>query len=252
MSVNPSNPTRRAAIGTAALGALAYRRLLGANDRVQVGFIGYGLIGAQHVFDFKNQKDADLAAMCDVYQPRLEQGVAACGGRRQTVFRLPPHARQQGPAGGGGVHARSLARHDDDDGVRGRQGRLRRKAADRFRQRGPLDDFGRAAPQSRGSGGHTATLRPALSARAPTAAGGLHRQDHEHPRGVLPEYPAGLRLAGRRHGAARVRLRYVARSRAGAALQSAARHLSFPLVLGLLGRPDDEPRARTRSTSCTG
>jgi predicted dehydrogenase len=80
MSVNSSNPTRRAALGTAALGALAYRRLLGANDRVQVGFIGYGLIGAQHVFDFKNQKDADLAAMCDVYQPRLEQGVAACGG----------------------------------------------------------------------------------------------------------------------------------------------------------------------------
>ena len=80
MSVKPSNPTRRAAFGTAALGALAYRRLLGANDRVQVGFIGYGLIGAQHVFDFKNQKDADLAAMCDVYQPRLEQGVAACGG----------------------------------------------------------------------------------------------------------------------------------------------------------------------------
>ena len=40
---------------------------------------GFGLIGGQHVYDFKNQKDADLAAMCDVYQPRLEQGVAACG-----------------------------------------------------------------------------------------------------------------------------------------------------------------------------
>ena len=53
---------------------------MGANDRVQVGFIGYGLIGGQHVHDFKNQADADLAAMSDVYQPRLEQGVAACGG----------------------------------------------------------------------------------------------------------------------------------------------------------------------------
>jgi len=47
--VNPSHPTRRAALGAAALGALSYRRILGANDRVQVGFIGYGLIGAQHV-----------------------------------------------------------------------------------------------------------------------------------------------------------------------------------------------------------
>ena len=54
---------------------------MGANDRVQVGFIGYGLIGAQHVFDFGNQRDVDRAAMCDVYQPRLEQGVQACGGK---------------------------------------------------------------------------------------------------------------------------------------------------------------------------
>jgi predicted dehydrogenase len=56
-------------------------RALGANDRIQVGFIGYGLIGAQHVRDFKSQNDVDLAALCDVYQPRLEQGLAACGPR---------------------------------------------------------------------------------------------------------------------------------------------------------------------------
>ena len=35
-----------------------------ANDRIQVGFTGYGLIGRQHVHDFKDQKDEDLAAMC--------------------------------------------------------------------------------------------------------------------------------------------------------------------------------------------
>jgi len=71
--------TRRAALAT--LTAASYSRVLGANDRVQVGFIGFGLIGGQHVHDFKNQKDVDLAALSDVYQPRLEQGVAACGGR---------------------------------------------------------------------------------------------------------------------------------------------------------------------------
>lgn len=65
----------------AAATAASYSRILGANDRVQVGFIGYGLIGAQHVYDFKNQKDVDLAAMSDVYQPRLEQGVTALGER---------------------------------------------------------------------------------------------------------------------------------------------------------------------------
>ena len=68
----------------AGLTAASYSRILGANDRVQVGFIGFGLIGAQHVHDFRNQTDCDLAAMCDVYQPRLEQGVAACGSQPKS------------------------------------------------------------------------------------------------------------------------------------------------------------------------
>lgn len=59
----------------------SYSQIAGANDRIQVGFIGFGLIGAQHVFDFGRQPDADLAALSDCYQPRLEQGVAACGAR---------------------------------------------------------------------------------------------------------------------------------------------------------------------------
>jgi predicted dehydrogenase len=71
----PTNFTRRGLIAT----ALSYSRILGANERVQLGFIGYGLIGAQHVHDFKNQSDVDIAAMSEVYQPRMEQGVAAAG-----------------------------------------------------------------------------------------------------------------------------------------------------------------------------
>ena len=71
--------TRRSFLG--AMTAAAGRRVLGANDRVQVGFIGYGLIGAQHVYDFKSQHDVDLAALCDVYEPRLQEGLAACGPR---------------------------------------------------------------------------------------------------------------------------------------------------------------------------
>ena len=76
-SIARSTITRRGAIG--ALTAASYSRLLGANERVQVGFIGYGLIGVQHVHDFKNQKDVDCAALAEVYQPRLEAGVAATG-----------------------------------------------------------------------------------------------------------------------------------------------------------------------------
>jgi predicted dehydrogenase len=73
-------PTRRDFL-ISATAALASTRILGANDRVGVGFIGYGLIGRQHVHDFKRQPDVDLVALSDVYQPRLEQGLADCGPR---------------------------------------------------------------------------------------------------------------------------------------------------------------------------
>jgi len=80
---------RKFAQSLTALSAASYSRLLGANDRVGVGFIGYGLIGAQHVYDFKNQKDADMVAMCETYRPRMEQGVHELGGRAKpyTDFR---------------------------------------------------------------------------------------------------------------------------------------------------------------------
>ena len=61
--------------------AASYARILGANDRIGVGFIGYGLIGAQHVYDFKDQPDTDLVAVSEVYEPRLEAGKHACGAR---------------------------------------------------------------------------------------------------------------------------------------------------------------------------
>ncbi|MCX6598943.1 MAG: Gfo/Idh/MocA family oxidoreductase [Acidobacteria bacterium] len=72
-----SHTSRRYFLG--ALTAAGATRVWGANDRVQVGFIGYGLIGAQHVFDFKNQRDVDCAAMSDAYQPRMEEGARVCG-----------------------------------------------------------------------------------------------------------------------------------------------------------------------------
>jgi len=41
--------SRRVFLG--AVTAASYKRLLGANDRIQIGFIGYGLIGRQHPDD---------------------------------------------------------------------------------------------------------------------------------------------------------------------------------------------------------
>ena len=65
------------AVGASALTAASYKRVLGANDRVGIGFIGFGLIGKQHIYNFKTSfKDVDRVAMCDVYKPRLEEGLA--------------------------------------------------------------------------------------------------------------------------------------------------------------------------------
>ncbi len=71
--------TRRAFLGASALTAASYSRILGANGRIGVGFIGFGLIGKQHVADFKKFNDVDLVGMCDVYKPRLDEGLQFLG-----------------------------------------------------------------------------------------------------------------------------------------------------------------------------
>lgn len=70
---------RRSFIKAASAGALsaaAYRNILGANDRVRTGFIGIGLIGKRHLLDFLAQPEVDVTAICEVYEPRLREGLA--------------------------------------------------------------------------------------------------------------------------------------------------------------------------------
>ena len=71
--------SRRAFLGAAALTAASYQRIVGANDRIGVGFIGFGLIGKQHVADFKKFNDVDIVGLCDVYKPRVEEGLQYIG-----------------------------------------------------------------------------------------------------------------------------------------------------------------------------
>jgi predicted dehydrogenase len=67
--------------GAGLLSAAAYKNVLGANERVRVGFIGVGLIGKRHLLDFLAQDDASAAAICEVYEPRLREGIAAAEAR---------------------------------------------------------------------------------------------------------------------------------------------------------------------------
>src|SRR5262245_66293675 len=70
--------------GALALTAAGYDRVLGAAERVGVGFIGYGLIGKRHVLDFKEQPDADLIAVAEVHKGRLQEAKELIGARCQT------------------------------------------------------------------------------------------------------------------------------------------------------------------------
>src|ERR1700674_4322362 len=71
----------KAMAGLGALGVAAPRRVQGANDRVRVAFIGIGLIGKRHLLDFMAEPDVEVAAICDVYEPRLNEGVSLSGGK---------------------------------------------------------------------------------------------------------------------------------------------------------------------------
>ena len=79
-------PSRRqfikASIGSAALTAVSYNRVLGANEQVGVGFIGFGLIGKRHVLDFSEQTDVRTVALCDAHRGRVAEGCQLAGGCR--------------------------------------------------------------------------------------------------------------------------------------------------------------------------
>jgi predicted dehydrogenase len=77
------NFTKAAAL--AAGTALGRRRILGANDRINVGLIGSGDRGQQVWKTFLKQPDFEPVAVCDVYQASREAGVAAAGGRPKAV-----------------------------------------------------------------------------------------------------------------------------------------------------------------------
>jgi len=78
----PTPLDRRSFVQTGAvsmLSAAAYTRVLGANERVGVGFIGYGLIGKRHVLDFQEQPDVNPVAVAEAHRGRREEAVALLG-----------------------------------------------------------------------------------------------------------------------------------------------------------------------------
>lgn len=65
---------RRAALaGTAtALSAKSYSEVSGANERVRVGIIGFGLVGRIHARSFHGLKESKVVGVSDCYRPRMD------------------------------------------------------------------------------------------------------------------------------------------------------------------------------------
>jgi predicted dehydrogenase len=84
----------------ASLCAASYRRILGANDRIGLGMIGFGLIGKRHLLDFKDQADAGIVGIAEVHSGRRDEAVALAGG-----------------SAGGFADFRALLDHRDVDAV---------------------------------------------------------------------------------------------------------------------------------------
>jgi predicted dehydrogenase len=63
--------------------ALGSTRVHGANDRIRVGFIGLGNRGDQVLDGFLVHRDAEVVAVCDLYQPYLDFAAHKIGGNPQ-------------------------------------------------------------------------------------------------------------------------------------------------------------------------
>src|SRR4051794_9981685 len=71
----------------AALGALTALQATGqaapSSERIRLGVIGVGNRGDQLLDAFLVHKDAEIAALCDVYEPYLEAAQKKVGGKAQ-------------------------------------------------------------------------------------------------------------------------------------------------------------------------
>ena len=76
---------KRAALSAASAGMMASAvsapKAVGANDRIRVGAIGTGRMGRGDLARFADQPDVEIVAVCDVYQPNLEEGVKTTNGK---------------------------------------------------------------------------------------------------------------------------------------------------------------------------
>ena len=97
--INRRDFMKRAAFTTAgvslSMAGFSTTKVLGANDRIRLGVIGTGRQGTDDMKNFMRH-GVEVAAVCDVYQPNLDKGLAAAGGNAKAVQRFSQGIGRQG------------------------------------------------------------------------------------------------------------------------------------------------------------
>ena len=110
---------RRHLLTAAAATAASYKRIQGANERLQLGIIGTGNRGGQIWEQALAMEDAQPVAACDVYEPHLERALSKARGQAKAYrdFRdLIAHLTGQGlPGLQGPDRAQAHGRRSDCD-----------------------------------------------------------------------------------------------------------------------------------------
>jgi predicted dehydrogenase len=76
--------------------AASWSRVAGANERVGIGIIGFGLIGRIHARSFMAHRDAQIVAVAETYRPRADAAaeLAGAGIRKHGDFRRLLESRE--------------------------------------------------------------------------------------------------------------------------------------------------------------
>lgn len=79
-------------LGATTSTAKSYSNILGANEKIRMGFIGVGNRGTQLLNLFMDQPDCEVAALCDVYEPYIKRDRTQVDSRYLKVMpRQIPH-----------------------------------------------------------------------------------------------------------------------------------------------------------------
>jgi len=78
-----------AAIGVGLVGTTIPSNVIGANDKIRIGFIGVGNRGSQLLHSFMLNKDVEIAAFCDVYEPYMTRNFSSVNERFRKIGKIP-------------------------------------------------------------------------------------------------------------------------------------------------------------------